>query len=380
MTTATAYPQHPDLTADQRDIRDLARRVAADLVAPNAAQWDREHHFPRDLYTELGRLGLMGVMLAPELGGAGADAVSQALVLEEFARADGGVGTSLVVHFAVTAILAEHMSDDQRSRWFPGLADGTELAAFALTEADAGSDTSAIRTRARHGRITGTKQWCTTGNHAGVIAVYAKDDDAEGRISAFLVEPPAEGFTVLREEDKLGIRSSATADLAFDDTPGEYLGDPGQGQRMALAGLGGGRVSVAAIATGIGQAALDVATQYARERRTFGKPIGAHQAIAHKLADMATDVAAARALTHTAARLKQAGLPHVIEASQAKLFASRVARNNAQEAIQVLGGYGYSRDFPAEKLYRDAKITEIYEGTSEIQRLVISRDLLGKLS
>ncbi|WP_354701582.1 Acyl-CoA dehydrogenase [Paraconexibacter sp. AEG42_29] len=383
MTTVTPAPAsasaNADLTADQTDIRDLARRVATDRVAPFAAEWDREHTFPRELFTELGQLGLLAVDLPAALGGAEAGALAQALVLEELARADAGVGTSLVVHYAVTAILAANCSDEQRARWFPALADGSQLCAFALTEADAGSDTGAIRTRASGGRITGTKQWCTTGSHAAVIAVIAKDDDTPGRISAFLVEPGADGFAVTREEDKLGIRSSNTADLSFDGTPGEYLGEPGSGQRMALAGLGGGRISVAALATGIGQAALDVATRYARERRAFGKPIGAHQAIAHKLADMATDVAAARALTHRAARLKEAGAPHVIEASQAKLFASRVARNNAQEAIQVLGGYGFSRDFPAEKLYRDAKITEIYEGTSEIQRLVISRDLLGDL-
>lgn len=379
MTTDSATAQPLGLTADQLEIQELARRVANDLVAPNAAQWDREHHFPRELFAELGKLGLMGVTLPPELGGAGADALTQALVLEEMARADAGVGTTLVVHYGVSSLLAEYMSHAQRERWFPQLAEGVSLCAFALTEAEAGSDTSAIRTRATGGRITGTKQWCTTGSHADVFAVCAKDDDADGRISSFLVERGAEGFQVTREEDKLGIRSSSTADLTLDRTPGEYLGEPGRGQRMALATFGSSRISVAAVATGIAQAALDVATQYARERRTFGKPIGAHQAIAHKLADMSTDVAAARALTHVAARLREAGRPHVVEASHAKLFASRAARNNAQEAVQVLGGYGFCCDFPAEKLYRDAKITEIYEGTSEIQRLIISRELLGEL-
>jgi alkylation response protein AidB-like acyl-CoA dehydrogenase len=377
MTTMTA--PNGELTADEIDIRDLARRVATDLIAPHAPAWDREGRFPRELFNELGGLGLLAVTLPGELGGAAAGTLAQTLVLEQVARADAGVATSLVVHYAVSTLLAANMTLRQRERWFPALADGTSLCAFALTEADAGSDTSAIRTRAVAGRITGTKQWCTTGAFADVIAVYAKDDAADGRISAFLVEAGAEGFSVTREEDKLGIRSSCTSDLAFDCTPAEYLGEPGQGQRMALGALGGGRISVAAVAVGIAQAAVDVAAQYARERRTFGKPIGAHQAIAHKLADMATDVAAARALTYHAARLKQAGKAHVTEASQAKLFASRVARNNAQECIQVLGGYGFCKDFPAEKLYRDAKITEIYEGASEIQRLVISRDLLGKL-
>jgi alkylation response protein AidB-like acyl-CoA dehydrogenase len=335
--------------------------------------------FPRELFTELGKLGLMGVTLPDELGGAGADTLAQSLVLEELARADAGVGTSMVVHYTTTGLLAEQMSSAQRERWFPQLADGTALSAFAITESGAGSDTSAMRARAKDCRITGTKQWCTTGDHADIVGVCARDEDAGGRISAFLVERGAPGFEVTRLEDKLGIRSSSTADLAFDGTPGEYLGEPGEGQRMALGSLGHGRICVAAIAVGIAQSALDIAVQYARERRTFGKPIGAHQAIAHKLADMATEVAAARALTHVAARRKMAGLAHVTEASQAKLFASRVARNNAQEAIQVLGGYGFSRDFPAEKVYRDAKITEIYEGTSEIQRLVIARNLLGRL-
>jgi alkylation response protein AidB-like acyl-CoA dehydrogenase len=224
------------------------------------------------------------------------------------------------------------------------------------------------------GRITGTKQWITNGSYAHSFVVFAKEGD---RPSAFLVRRGAEGFRVTREEEKLGLNSSSTADLSLEATPGERLGPPGAGLRIALSTLDGGRIGIAAQAVGIAQAALDVATAYAKERQTFGVPIGSHQAIAHKLADMQTEIEAARALTYRAARLKEAGRPHTVEGAQAKLFASRVARHWTGEAIQVLGGYGYTKEFPAERFYRDAKVTEIYEGTSEIQRLVISRALLS---
>jgi alkylation response protein AidB-like acyl-CoA dehydrogenase len=259
----------------------------------------------------------------------------------------------------------------------PPLAQGHELAAFALTESGAGSDAGAIVTRCEDDRLTGAKQWVTNGSHAHVFIVFARDPD---RPSAFVVRRGAHGFRPVREEDKLGLNSSSTADLVFDETPAERLGERGAGMRIALATLDGGRIGIAAQATGIAQAALDVAVAHARERRTFGRPIGAHGAIQQKLADMQTETEAARALTWRAARLKDAGRPHTVEGAQAKLFASSVARRVTGEAIQVLGGYGYSRDLPAERYYRDAKVTEIYEGTSEIQRLVIARALLGDVA
>jgi alkylation response protein AidB-like acyl-CoA dehydrogenase len=243
-----------------------------------------------------------------------------------------------------------------------------------------------MRTTADDGRLSGTKQWITNGSYASTFVVFARDEQsddersARGRnpISAFVVRAGADGFAVTREEDKLGLHSSSTADLSFEDTPAERLGPPGAGMRIALATLDGGRIGIAAQAVGIAQAGLDLATAYAKERAAFGGPIARFGAIQEKLADMQTEIEAARALTWRAARLKQAGLPHTVEGAQAKLFASAVARRQTGEAIQVLGGYGYTREFPAERYYRDAKVTELYEGTSEIQRLVIARALLGE--
>ena len=360
-----------ELTDEQRAIRDLAARFADERVAPQAAAWDREHTFPRALFGELGELGLMGVCVPEEHGGAGADFLSYVLVLEELSRADAGVGVTVAVHTsACTLPLLAHGGE----RWVPALASGAELGAFALTESGSGSDAGAMRTRAADDRITGAKQWITNGSYASTFIVFAKE--ASGA-SAFVVRAGADGFAVTREEEKLGLNSSSTADLVFEDTPGERLGPAGGGMRIALATLDGGRIGIAAQAVGIAQAALELATGYARERSAFGGPIARFQAIQHKLADMQTEIEAARALTWRAARLKQAGQPHSVEGAQAKLFASAVARRQTGEAIQVLGGYGYTKEFPAERYYRDAKVTEIYEGTSEIQKLVIARALLG---
>jgi alkylation response protein AidB-like acyl-CoA dehydrogenase len=366
-----------ELTDEQREIRELARRFADAEIAPRAAEWDREHRFPAEVFARLGELGLMGVCVPAEHGGAGADFLAYALVLEELSRADAGVGVTVAVHTgAGTLPILAHGDADQAARLVPALAQGHELAAFALTEAEAGSDAAALRTRAdADGRITGAKQWITNGSHAHTFLVFARDPDE--RISAYVVRRGADGFRPTREEDKLGLNSSSTADLALDGTPGERLGEPGAGMRIALSTLDGGRIGIAAQATGIAQAALDVASAYARERTAFGGPIARLGAIQQKLADMQTEVEAARALTWRAARLKAAGRPHTVEGAQAKLFASRVARHWTGEAIQVLGGYGYTKEFPAERYYRDAKVTEIYEGTSEIQRLVIARALLG---
>jgi len=365
-----------ELTPEQRDIRDLARQVADEQVAPHAGRWDREHHFPRELFAQLGELGLMGVCVPEDYGGAGADYLSYVLVMEELSRADAGVGVTLAVHLGAGMLPILNWADEeQKQRYVPPLASGEEICAFALTEAEAGSDASALRTRVDDGgRITGAKQWITNGSYADTVTVFARE---QGAVSAFLVRRDAPGFAVTREEEKLGLNSSSTADLVFEDTPGERLGEPGQGMRIALSTLDGGRIGIAAQAVGIAQAALDLATSYAKERRAFGGPIARFQAIQHKLADMQTEVEAARALTWRAARLKDAGRPHTVEGAQAKLFASAVARRQTGEAIQVLGGYGYTKEFPAERYYRDAKVTEIYEGTSEIQRLVIARALLG---
>jgi alkylation response protein AidB-like acyl-CoA dehydrogenase len=360
-----------ELTPEQQEIRALARRFADERIAPHAAAWDRDHHFPRELFAELGELGLMGACVPVEQGGAGADFLAYVQVLEELSRADAGVGVTVAVHTsACTLPLLDHGSE-----YVPALASGEEIGAFALTEAGSGSDASAMRSRYADGAITGNKQWITNGSYASTFLVFAREDE---RISAFVVRAGADGFSVTREEDKLGLNSSSTADIVFEGTPAERLGEPGKGMSIALRTLDAGRIGIAAQAVGIGQAALDLATAYAKERNAFGGPIAKLGSIQQKLADMQTEVEAARALTWRAARLKDAGRPHTVEGAQAKLFASGVARRQTGEAIQVLGGYGYTKEFPAERYYRDAKVTEIYEGTSEIQRLVIARALLGE--
>jgi alkylation response protein AidB-like acyl-CoA dehydrogenase len=369
-----------ELSDEQREIRDLAKRFADEEIAPEAAGWDREHRFPRAVFSALGELGLMGVCVPAEHGGAGADFVAYMLVLEELSRADAGVGVTVAVHTSAgTLPILANGTPEQIERLVPPLAQGHELAAFALTESGSGSDAGAMRTRADEGdggpRLTGTKQWITNGSYAHTFTVFARDPD---KPSAFVVRRGADGFAVTREEEKMGLNSSSTADIAFESTPAERLGAPGGGMRVALSTLDGGRIGIAAQAVGIAQAALEVATGYAKERHAFGRPLGGFQAIQQKLADMQTEIEAARALVWRAARLKEAGRPHTVEGAQAKLFASRVARHWTGEAIQILGGYGYTKEFPAERYYRDAKVTEIYEGTSEIQRLVIARALLGE--
>jgi alkylation response protein AidB-like acyl-CoA dehydrogenase len=311
-----------------------------------------------------------------EHGGAGADFFAYVLVLEELSRADASLGLTVAVHTsAATLPLLAHGTPEQVERLVPPLASGAEIGAFALTEPGSGSDAGAMRTTARDGLLSGTKQWITNGSHASTFLVFAREGE---KASAFVVRADAAGFAVTREEEKLGLHSSSTADIALSDTPGERLGAPGQGMRIALGTLDGGRIGIAAQAVGIAQAALDLAAGYAKERNAFGGPIARFGTIQQKLADMQTEIEAARALVWRAARIKEAGRPHSVEGAQAKLFASAVARRQTGEAIQVLGGYGYTREFPAERYYRDAKVTEIYEGTSEIQRLVIARALLGE--
>jgi alkylation response protein AidB-like acyl-CoA dehydrogenase len=376
-----------ELTPDQRQIQALARELADAEIAPNAAAWDRDHRFPDELYPKLGELGLMGTCVPEEYGGAGADFLSYVLVLEELSRADAGVGVTVAVHTsAATLPILAFGSDEQKARFVPPLARGEQIGAFALTEAGSGSDAGALRTTAVPAEdgwvITGSKQWITNGSRAGTFVLFARTDPAtEGArgVSCFLLD--AEHVRVTREEEKLGLNSSTTSDLVLEGVRVErdrLLHEEGRGFRVAMATLDGGRIGIAAQALGIAQAAFDVASSYAQEREQFGRRISDFQAIQWKLADMATEIDAARLLTYRAAWLKQQGRPHTAEGAKAKLFASEVARRQTAEAIQVLGGYGYTKEFPVERYYRDAKVTEIYEGTSEIQRLVIARSILGR--
>jgi len=374
------------LTGEQREIQTLAREFAQAEIEPNAAAWDREHRFPVELYEKLADLGLMGVCVPEELGGAGTDFLSYILVLEELSRGDAGVGVTVAVHTsACTLPILGFGTDEQRERFVPPLARGETLGAFALTEPESGSDAASLRTRADPDddgwTISGAKQWITNGTHAGTFLLFARTDQehkgARG-VSAFLLD--AEHVRVTREEEKLGLNSSSTVDLVLEGVHVErdrLLDEEGRGFAIAMSTLDGGRIGIAAQALGIAQAAYDVAREYAKERRTFGKAIAEHQAIQWKLADMSTEIDAARLLVYRAAWLKDQGEPHTEAGAKAKLFASELARRQTAEAIQILGGYGYTKEFPVERYYRDAKITEIYEGTSEIQRLVIARSILG---
>jgi alkylation response protein AidB-like acyl-CoA dehydrogenase len=375
-----------ELSPEQKEIQALARDFVGAEIEPHAAAWDREHHFPRELFAKLAELGLMGVCVPEEYGGAGADFISYVLVLEELSRGDAGVGVTVAVHTsAVTLPLLRFGTDEQRARFVPPLARGEQLGAFALTEAEAGSDAGALRTRAEPDgdgwRITGAKQWITNGRHAGTFLLFARTDPdtpGAGGISAFVLD--AEHVRVTRDEEKLGLNSSITNDLVVE---GAHVGrdrllhEEGKGFHVAMATLDGGRIGIAAQAVGIAQAAYDVAREYAKERHAFGRPISEFQAIQHKLADMSMEIDASRLLVHRAAWLKQNDRPHTEAGAKAKLYASEMARRQTGEAIQILGGYGYTKEFPVERYYRDAKITEIYEGTSEIQRLVIARSILG---
>jgi alkylation response protein AidB-like acyl-CoA dehydrogenase len=378
---------HLDLTPEQSAIQVLAREVAEAEIVPNAGEWDRAHRFPDELYPTLAELGLMGVCVPEEYGGAGADFLSYVLVLEELSRADAGVGVTVAVHTsAATLPILAFGTDEQRARFVPPLARGEQLGAFALTEPGSGSDAGSLRTTAvpdgDEWVVTGSKQWITNGSRAGTLLLFARTEagtaGARG-VSCFVLD--ASHVRVTREEEKLGLNSSTTSDIAVDGVRvgrDRLLHEEDRGFRVAMATLDGGRIGIAAQALGIAQAAYDVASAYAKEREQFGRRIADFQAIQWKLADMATEIDAARLLTYRAAWLKQEGRPHSVEGAKAKLYASEMARRQTAEAIQILGGYGYTKEFPVERFYRDAKITEIYEGTSEIQRLVIARSILGR--
>jgi alkylation response protein AidB-like acyl-CoA dehydrogenase len=376
-----------ELGAEQKEVQALAREFARHEIEPHASEWDREHRFPREVFQKLAELGLMGACIPEEYGGAGTDFLSYILVLEELSRADAGVGVTVAVHTsAATLPLLAFGTAEQRSRFVPPLARGEYLGAFALTEPGSGSDAGALRTRADADGdgwlITGTKQWITNGRYSGTFLVFARtDQERQGArgVSAFILD--ADQVRITRDEEKLGLNSSATNDIAID---GAFVGrdrllhEENRGFRVAMQTLDGGRIGIAAQALGIAQAAYDVAREYAKERQTFGKPIAQHQAIQLKLADMSTEIEAARLLVYRAAWLKDRGEIITEAGAKAKLFASEVARRQTGEAIQILGGYGYTKEFPVERYYRDAKITEIYEGTNEIQRLVIARSILGQ--
>ena len=373
------------LTEEQRMLRDVAHDFSREWLAPHAADRDREERFPAEAVAELGRLGFMGMLVPEEHGGAGADHLGYALVMEEIAVGEGAVATILSVQNSVGCMpVLQYGSDEQKCRFLVPMAKGEMLACFCLTEPQAGSDAAAIKTRARrHGNrwvLSGTKQFISSGMHAQIAIVFAVTDPEAGKggISAFLVPTDAPGFRVARVEHKLGQRASDTAQLVFEDielTPDLMLGAEGEGYKIALSNLEGGRIGIAAQSVGMARAAYEAALAYAREREAFGKPIIEHQAVAFRLADMATQIAAARGLVLEAAARRDAGEPCIKEASMAKLFASEMAERVASDAIQIHGGYGYVADFPVERIYRDVRVCQIYEGTSDVQRLVIAREI-----
>jgi len=373
------------LTEEQSLIQDTMRAFAQGELAPNAARWDREHHFPREALHALGALGALGIVVPEAWGGAGLDYVSLAVALEEIAAGDGATSTIVSVQNSVVCgPLNAFGTDAQKEQYLKPLARGERFGCFCLTEPQVGSDAGAIATRAEkdggHWVLNGVKQFITTGKNADFAIVFAVTDKARGKkgISGFVVDTATPGFVVARVEEKLGQRASDTAQILFENCrvpAANLLGGEGDGYRIALSNLEGGRIGIAAQAVGMARSAFDAALAFARDRTAFGKPIAEHQAISFKLADMATQIEAARQLVWHAAVLRDAGEPCLKEASMAKLFASEMAERVCSEAIQIHGGYGYVADFPVERIYRDVRVCQIYEGTSEIQRLVIGRAL-----
>jgi butyryl-CoA dehydrogenase len=373
------------LSPEHEMIRDALRSFAQERLVPHAARWDKEHHFPQDELRGLAALGAYGVAVPEALGGAGLDYLALALVIEEIAAGDGGASTVISVNNCpVCSIAMMYANPAQQEQWLRPLAQGTMLGAFCLTEPHAGSDASSLLTTAVREAdeyvLNGTKQFITSGKHADVAIVLAVTDKAAGKrgISAFWVPTTTTGYVVTRLEDKLGQHSSDTAAILFDNCripAANLIGDEGQGYRIALSGLEGGRIGIAAQAVGMARAAFDAALAYAKDRSSFGKTIYEHQAVQFKLADMATQLEAARQLTWHAASLKDAGVPCLKEAAMAKLFASEMAERVCSDAIQIHGGYGYVSDFPVERIYRDVRVCQIYEGTSDIQKILIGRAL-----
>ena len=373
------------LNDTQEQIREAARQFAQERLAPGAAARDREHSFPGAQLAEMGELGFMGMLVPEEWGGSDLGAVAYALALEEIAAGDGACSTIVSVHSSVGCVpILRFGTEEQKQRFLPKMASGVWIGGFALTEPQAGSDASALKTRARrdgdHYVIDGSKQFITSGKNGSVVIVFAVTDPSAGKkgISAFIVPTDTPGYEVVSVEHKLGQHSSDTCALAFTDMriPVENrLGDEGQGYKIALANLEGGRIGIAAQSVGMARAAFEAACVYAKERITFGKPIIEHQAVAFRLADMATKIETARQMVLHAAALREAGKPCLTEASMAKLVASEMAEQVSSAAIQIHGGYGYLADYPVERIYRDVRVCQIYEGTSDVQRLVIARGM-----
>ena len=374
------------ITEEQSLIRATARNFAREQLAPHAAEWDREARFPREAVAAMGRLGLLGMLVPPEWDGAGADHVSYALALMEVAAGDGACSTIMSVHNSVGCMpILKFGTPAQQERFLKPMARGELLGAFCLTEPQAGSDAAAIKTRAErdgnHYVLNGVKQFITSGKNGDVAIVFAVTDPAEGKrgISAFIVPTDTPGYRVASVEKKLGQKASDTCQVVFDDlrlTPDLLLGEEGQGYKIALANLEGGRIGIAAQSVGMARAAFEAALTYAQERHSFGRPIIEHQAVAFRLADMATRIHGAELMVLEAAGLRDAGRPCLKEAAMAKLTASEMAEQVCSDAIQIHGGYGYLADFPVERIYRDVRVCQIYEGTSDIQRLVIARELI----
>jgi alkylation response protein AidB-like acyl-CoA dehydrogenase len=376
------------MTPEQEQIRELAREFADNEILPHAAEWDRVGELPREVIAKLGELGFLGMLIPEEWDGLGLDTLSYLLALEEIARGDASVAVAMSVHNSLpTQMILANGSAEQKERFLKPMARGELLGAFSLSEPDSGSDAAAMQTQARRGDggwiLNGAKAWVTNGGFGDVVVAMARTDQPQNRrgsrgIGAFIIPTDTPGYVVGRKEDKMGQRASETVGVAFEEmfVPDELvLGDPDHGFIYAMQGLNGGRMGIAALAIGIAEAALEHSVAYAAERRQFGKPIKDFQGMQFKLANMATRVEAARGLLHRAAQLKEAGQKVSSSASMAKLFASETAMYVTTEAIQVFGGYGYMKEYPVEKLFRDAKVTEIYEGTSEIQRTVIAREL-----
>jgi len=376
------------MNEQHQQIRELARQFAEEQLRPNAEAWDRDAKFPREVIAQLGELGFLGMLIPEEYDGLGLDAMSYLTALEQIAWGDASVAVAMSVHNSLpTQMILAHGTEEQKDRWLKPMARGELLGGFALSEADAGSDAAALSAQAKKVDggwvLNGSKAWITNGGFGDVILVMARTDTpAERRgtkgIGAFIVPTSTEGYIVGKKEDKMGQRASETVAIAFQEMfipDSQLLGDPSQGFIYALQGLDNGRLGIAALATGIAQAALEHSVRYAGERVQFGRPIAQFEGMQFKLADMAMRTEAARALLHRAAAIKDAGDPLGAASSMAKLFASETAMYVTTEAVQVFGGYGYMKDYPVERLFRDAKVTEIYEGTSEIQRLVIAREL-----
>ena len=373
------------LTEQQIQIRDMARDFARERLLPGASERDVSHAFPKDELKEMGELGFLGMLVPEAYGGSETGTVAYAVALEEIAAGDGPCSTIMSVHSSVGCVpILKFGTQEQKLRFLPKLASGEWIGGFALTEPQAGSDASNLRTRARrdgdHYVLDGAKQFTTSGKNGHVIIVFAVTDPDAGKkgITAFIVPTDTPGYEVVRVEHKLGLHSSDTCQIAFTDMriPADLrLGAEGEGYKIALANLEGGRIGIASQAVGMARAAYEAARDYARERIAFGKPIVEHQAVAFRLADMATRIEVARQMVLHAAELKESGVPCLTEASMAKLFASEMAEKVCSDAIQIHGGYGYMSDYPVERIYRDVRICQIYEGTSDVQRIVIARNL-----